>query len=274
MSHFIQEKLNIQKFNKINDSVENDIKYFLDSMADKYNCLDFIESDPISIPHNYTKKEDIEISGFLTSTIAWGNRKAILKSANQLMQWMDDSPYDFIINHTENDLKPFKKFIYRTFNGDDCTFFLKSLQNIYTKHNGLENIFNQGYLKNNSIKDSINNFRNIFFLLPHLPRTEKHIANVNKKSAAKRINMYLRWMVRVDNNGVDFGLWKDIKPADLMLPLDVHSGRIARELDLLNRKLNDWNAVLEITEALKLFDNNDPVKYDFALFGLGVNKDL
>jgi uncharacterized protein (TIGR02757 family) len=254
--------------------VDSNLKYFLDKNVNKYNCIDFIESDPISIPHKYTIKEDIEIAGFLTSIISWGNRKAILKSANQLMDLMDNSPYDFIINHTEKELKPFNNFIYRTFNGEDCVFFIKSLQNIYLNYNGLETIFNEGYLANNSIKESIIHFRKIFLSPPHLHRTEKHLANIEKKSAAKRINMFLRWMVRQDNKEVDFGLWKHINMSDLIIPLDVHSGNTARTLNLLNRKSNDWNAAIELTNNLKIFDNNDPVKYDFALFGLGVNNNL
>lgn len=255
--------------------IDNDnLKYFLDTKVEKYNCIDFIELDPISIPHKFTVKEDIEIAGFLAATIAWGNRKAILKSANQLMQWMDNTPYDFILNHTKADLKPFEKFVYRTFNGEDCVFYLKSLQNIYKKHNGIESIINTEYITNKSIKEAMNHFRDMFFSLPHQKRTEKHFASVEKNSAAKRLNMYIRWMVRNDNNGVDFGLWKNINPADLMMPLDLHSGTIARKLDLLKRNANDWKSVVELTDNLKQFDANDPVKYDFALFGLGVNDDF
>ncbi|MDA3892929.1 MAG: TIGR02757 family protein [Salinivirgaceae bacterium] len=247
---------------------------FLNSKVKKYNCTDFIEFDPISIPHNFTTKKDIEISGFLTATIAWGNRKAILKSANQLMRWMDNSPHDFIINHTENDLKPFKNFVYRTFNGKDCIFFLKSLHNIYQNHNGIENVFNNGYIIKESVEDSIAHFRNVFLSIPHFDRSTKHIANPAKGSSAKRINMFLRWMVRKDKAGVDFGIWDKIRMADLLLPLDVHTGNMARKLELLERKSNDWKAVDEVTNNLKIFDKNDPVKYDFALFGLGVNGDF
>jgi uncharacterized protein (TIGR02757 family) len=247
---------------------------FLNSKVKKYNCTDFIEFDPISIPHNFTTKKDIEISGFLTATIAWGNRKAILKSANQLMRWMDNSPHDFIINHTENDLKPFKNFVYRTFNGKDCIFFLKSLHNIYQNHNGIENVFNNGYIIKESVEDSIAHFRNVFLSIPHFDRSTKHIANPAKGSSPKRINMFLRWMVRKDKAGVDFGIWDKRRMADLLLPLDVHTGNMARKLELLERKSNDWKAVDEVTNNLKIFDKNDPVKYDFALFGLGVNGDF
>jgi len=209
---------------------------FLNANVEKYNTLSFIELDPISIPHKFTLKEDIEIAGLLTATLSWGNRKAILKSANQLMQWMDNSPYDFIINHSENELKPFEKFVYRTFNGTDCQFFIKSLQNIYQNHNGIEQVFTTAYKNNSKIEEAIFHFRTIFLSIPHESRSEKHFANPNKGSSAKRLNMYLRWMVRNDNCGVDFGVWKNISPADLMIPLDVHSGTIARKLGLLQRK--------------------------------------
>jgi len=250
------------------------LKEFLNSSVDKYNQLNFIESDPISIPHKFTRKEDIEIAGFFTATIAWGNRKAILKSANQLMQWMDNSPYDFILNHSINELKPFNKFIYRTFNGTDCQFIIKSLQNIYSNHYGIEHVFTKGYEQNKKIDEAISHFRDVFLSIKHESRSEKHIANVYKGSSAKRLNMYLRWLVRHDNSGVDFGIWKGISPADLMIPLDVHSGTIARKLELLERKQNDWKAVMELTNKLKQFDATDPIKYDFALFGLGVNGDF
>jgi len=249
----------------------SEIKNTLDKYYEQFNCIDFIENDPISIAHKFTRKEDIEIAGFLSATLAWGNRKAIIKSGNQLISWMDNSPYDFIRNSTENDLRPFEDFKYRTFNGIDCLFFLKSLKNIYTKHGGLEPVFTSAYTKDSSIKDAIINFRKVFFEIPSPERTQKHVANPNKNSASKRINMFLRWMVRKDNNEVDFGIWNNIKPQDLMLPLDVHTGTIAREFGLLCRKQNDWKALEELMTKLRLFDPTDPVKYDFALFGIGVN---
>lgn len=243
------------------------LKDLLNSKVDLYNQKDFIINDPISIPHIFTKKEDIEIAGFLSATIAWGNRKSILKNANKLMNLMDMSPFDFVTGFKDTDLKPFEKFIHRTFNNDDCIYFLWSLKNIYQNHNGLEEVFS----KNGNIKDSIIYFRNIFFELDFPSRTSKHIANPAKNSSAKRINMFLRWMVRKDNNGVDFGIWNKIKPAALLCPLDVHSGRVARSLGILQRKQNDWKAVEELTENLRKFDSTDPVKYDYALFGMGVN---
>ncbi len=252
--------------------IDRDIKSVLDTFVSQYNCINFIENDPISIPHKFTSKEDIEIAGFISAILAWGNRKAIIKSAKQLMSWMDNSPFDFISNANKNDLKLFYNFKYRTFNGIDCVHFIESLQNIYMKHGGLQSVFEQGYKKDNSIKTSISNFREVFFENNHETRTEKHIANTLKNSAAKRINMYLRWMVRTDKNEVDFGIWKGIPTKDLMMPLDVHSGTVAREFGLLKRKQNDWKAVEELTNILRQFDPNDPVKYDFALFGIGVNR--
>ena len=243
---------------------------FLESKYDIYNRPGFIEDDPVSIPHNFTKKEDIEISGFLAATIAWGNRKMILRNANRLMQMMDYSPYDFIMNFSESDLKPFESFVHRTFNGTDCIYFLKAMRYIYTEKGGLEKAFlSKG---NSDMRELIFHFRTAFFEPEHPARTEKHVANPMKGSSAKRINMFLRWMVRNDGRGVDFGIWKSIKPSQLYCPLDVHSGNIARRLGLLTRKQNDWKAVAELTGNLREFDKEDPVKYDFSLFGLGVNE--
>ncbi len=252
------------------------VRDFLNEKYLIYNDKSFIENDPISIPHLFTKKEDIEISGFLAATIAWGNRKSIISNATKLMEWMDYSPSDFIKNHSKKELKPFEKFVHRTFNGKDCVFFLQSLQNIYTKHQGLEGVFGAPVSKANvrDLKTRISEFRTIFLEVQHLGRSEKHISNPLQKSSAKRLCMFLRWMVRQDKKGVDFGIWKSISPADLCLPLDVHTGNVSRALGLLKRKQNDWQSVEEITEVLRSFDAIDPVKYDFALFGLGVDKVL
>lgn len=252
----------------------NDIKFYLDQLVEKYNTTDFIELDPISIPHQFNKKEDIEIAGFLAATIAWGNRKAILKSANQLIAWMDYAPHDFLLNAQDEDFELFRPFVYRTFNGEDCIFFLKSLQQIYKYEGGLSQVFNNAYENTQNIKECIANFRFHFLKLDHQKRSEKHIANTEKGSAAKRINMYLRWMVRKDKQGIDFGLWDFIPMKELMIPLDIHSGTVARKLELLTRKQDDWKAVKELTTNLALLDPNDPVKYDFALFGAGINKEL
>ena len=244
---------------------------FLESRYDLYNRTSFIETDPIIIPHGYTKKEDIEIAAFLTATLAWGNRAAIIKSANNLLNRMDESPHDFIMHSREKDLVVFSNFVHRTFNGDDCIFYIQAIKNIYRKYGGLEYVFNDWMRgSGSSPMYAISYLRKLFFKLPHLPRTEKHFSNPEIGSAAKRINMFLRWMVRDDDRGVDFGLWKKISPSKLMCPLDVHSGNVARKLNLLNRKQDDRKSVEELTNALRIYDANDPVKYDFALFGLGV----
>ncbi len=248
---------------------KNELKEFLDAKVKLYNNPKFIESDPIQIPHKFNKKEDIEISGFLTATIAWGNRKSIISNANKLMTLLDDAPFDFIMNHTERNLDKLKPFVHRTFNGDDCAQFIKSLQHIYKNHNGLEALFTK-YAKTHSLQNSISKFKQTFFEIDHLARTQKHISDPLKKSAAKRINMFLRWMVRQDNTGVDFGIWTKLSPSQLSCPLDVHSGNVARKLELLTRKQNDGKALLELDTALRKLDAKDPVKYDFALFGLGV----
>ena len=238
---------------------------FLEENYRRYNRPDFIELDPISIPHKFSKKEDIEIAGLFSATIAWGQRPTIIRNANDLMKRMDLAPHDFILNHTKKDLLQFKNFKHRTFNGVDCAFFLKSLQNIYKKHKSLEGAF-----IGSDAKSAITNFRQLFFSIPHPHRTGKHVSNPDANSSSKRLNMFLRWMVRKDKRGVDFGLWNNIKISELMCPLDVHSGNVSRKLGLLDRKQNDWKSVEELTSRLRLFDPKDPVKYDFALFGLGV----
>jgi len=245
------------------------LKEFLEEKADFYNNPDFITSDPIQIPHQFSKKEDIEIIGFLVATIAWGNRKSIINNGNRLVQIMGNSPYDFVMAFNEDQAEKLNGFVHRTFNSDDLTYFLKSLQNIYLNHQGLENVFSRNAEKD-SMQPAIHNFKKTFFSLPHLPRTQKHVSDPYRNSAAKRINMFLRWMVRNDNKGVDFGLWNSISPSQLSCPLDVHSGNIARKLNLLKRKQNDAKALQELDIALRKLDHEDPVKYDFALFGLGV----
>ncbi|MFA9388261.1 MAG: TIGR02757 family protein [Prolixibacteraceae bacterium] len=249
-------------------------KDFLDQSYDKYNVPGFIPNDPISIPHLFDRKEDIEIAGFLTATIAWGMRKSIITNAEKLMKGMGYFPHEFILNASPSDLKAFANFVHRTFNGTDLIYFLKALQNIYRHYGGLEKVFAEGYQKDLSLKSSLQNFRTVFFSLEHETRTEKHVANVLKKSSGKRLCMYLRWMVRNDGRGVDFGIWNEIPSSALMLPLDLHTGNISRKLGLLHRTQNDWQAVEELTAQLSELDPNDPVKYDFALFGLGVNHDL
>ena len=247
----------------------SELKEFLDSKVIQYNKPDFIESDPLQIPHCYSVKEDIEISGFLTATIAWGNRKSIINNAKRLMALMDHAPHDFVMQHQPKDLERLNTFVHRTFNGLDCIQFIESLKHIYTHHNGLEGVFNM-YSEKDSLQASIHHLKQHFFEIDHLQRTQKHISDPLKKSAAKRINMFLRWMVRPNDTKVDFGLWTQLSPSQLSCPLDVHSGNVARKLGLLKRSQNDAKALSELDKNLRKLDPVDPVKYDFALFGLGV----
>lgn len=246
-----------------------ELKEFLDEKVILYNNPKFIESDPIQIPHSYTLKEDIEISGFLSATIAWGNRKMIINNAKRLMEIMGNSPYDFIMNHQEHNLEHLSHFVHRTFNSIDAVYFIKSLQNIYQNHDGLESVFAK-HQEKSSLQKSISEAKKVFFEIEHPQRTTKHFSDPMNGSAAKRINMFLRWMIRQDNCGVDFGIWKTISPSAVSCPLDVHSGNVARKLGLLTRKQNDAKALLELDTNLRKLDPNDPSKYDFALFGLGV----
>ena len=251
--------------------VNNFLFEFLEAKADKYNNPGFIESDPISIPHLFQRKEDIEIAAFFAATIAWGQRPTILRNARRLMQLMDDSPYDFILSAEPSDLARFSSFVHRTYNAEDLRFFVRALQNIYRNHGGLENVFSQTLKEpGTDAKHSLQNFRQVFFSIPFPQHSGRHVADVVAGSAAKRLNMFLRWMVRSDKKGVDFGIWQGIGMNKLFCPLDVHSGQVARKLGLLCRTQNDWKAVDELTTALRTFDPADPVKYDFALFGLGV----
>ncbi|SDB39536.1 TIGR02757 family protein [Flavobacteriaceae bacterium MAR_2010_188] len=247
---------------------KKDLKDFLDEKVEQYNHPDFIETDPIQIPHRFSKKEDIEIAGFLTATIAWGNRKSIINNSHRMMDLLGNDPHSFVVNHSEKDLKELENFVHRTFNGTDFIQFILSLKHIYRQHGGLEQLFSK-YAEEQSLQRSIHMFKNHFFEIEHLDRTKKHVSDPLKNSAAKRINMFLRWMVRKDQNGVDFGIWEKISPHQLSCPLDVHSGGIARKLGILNRKQNDAKALAELDSKLRKLDAVDPVKYDFALFGLG-----
>jgi len=245
-----------------------EIHEFLDTQVVRYNCRDFIVNDPISIPHNYSKKQDIEIAGLLAAVFSWGQRKTIISKSTEFLNLMDDDPHDFVVNRTENDLKRFTSFVHRTFQPTDALYFLEFFSLYYQKYNSMEDLF----LPNQSTESGLVNFHEQFFNHPSAPnRTRKHIPTPARKSSCKRINMFLRWMVRKDDRGVDFGIWKQIKPANLLCPLDVHVGNVARKLGLLNRKQNDWLATMELTKELQRFDPADPVKYDFALFGLGVS---
>lgn len=250
-----------------------ELKDFLNEKADVYNNSAFIQDDPVQIPHRFSLKQDIEIAGFLAATISWGNRKAIIKSADKMLDFMGNSPYDFIMNYSENDLKSNEgKSIHRTFNGEDFTYFIRQFKRIYKENESLENLF--------IIKDSEDNFYHaierfrIGFLQAEKHRSHKHVSSPYKNSSSKRIIMFLRWMVRNDNRGVDFGIWKNIDPKNLSIPLDVHTGNISRKLGLISRTQNDWKTVLELDEIIRKFDDKDPAKYDFALFGLGVTKEL
>ena len=249
--------------------INSELKDFLDEKVIQYNTLDFIESDPVQIPHLFSLKEDIEIAGFMSATIAWGNRKMIIQNSHRMMDLMGNAPYDFVMSHSENDLEQLESFVHRTFNAQDFASFIRSLKHVYQNHGGLETVFNK-YQELESMQKSIHEFKKIFFEVPHQYRTQKHISDPLNNSAAKRINMYLRWMIRQDNKGVDLGIWKSISPAALSCPLDVHSGNVARKLGLLTRKQNDGKALAELDLQLRKLDSTDPVKYDFALFGLGV----
>lgn len=251
------------------DSSEN-IKSFLDEKLELFNRTEFIETDPIQIPSLFSTKENIEIAGFLAASIAWGQRPTIIRNAKKLIALMENDPITFLLNSDESDWSAFLNFKHRTFNGVDCIYFLKALKHIYQNHGGLELVFTEGYRHQSSVFSALIHFRKVFFELNHERRTEKHVPDVEKGAAAKRLNMYLRWMVRNDRSAVDFGLWNQIPASALMLPLDIHTGNVGRKLGLLNRTQNDWRAVEEITARLREFDAFDPVKYDFALFGLGV----
>ncbi|WP_413669117.1 TIGR02757 family protein [Mucilaginibacter sp. Mucisp86] len=254
------------------------LKAFLDAKVAQYNRPEFIENDPVTIPHIFSRKQDIEIMGFWAATLAWGQRVTIIRKCKELIALMDGAPYDFIINHEEPDLKKLLKFKHRTFNDVDTLYFIAFFRQHYEKFESLEDAFVppsplKGEQKMQAVEIALNYFRSYFFSLPDFPhRTKKHVSSPSQKSTCKRLNMFLRWMVRKDDNGVDFGIWNRIKPADLICPLDLHVDRVSRKLNLINRKQTDWQTAVELTERLRDFDPNDPVKYDFALFGLGIEE--
>ncbi|MES3019104.1 MAG: TIGR02757 family protein [Bacteroidota bacterium] len=285
----------------------HDLKDFLDLKVDTYNQPRFIENDPVCIPHQFTRKQDIEIMGFWSAMLAWGQRKTIINKCNELIRLMDGAPYDFIINHQDTDLRRFGEFKHRTFNDTDTLYFVEFFKQHYKKHPSLESafipdlktakpaVFRDDFLTNTPdnpvpgaatsppcyanemeskvVENSLNYFRSYFFSLPDFPRrTIKHVSSPLQKSTCKRLNMFLRWMVRYDDRGVDFGIWKSIRPADLICPTDLHVERVARKLKLITRKQVDWQTALELTGNLRQFDPSDPVKYDFALFGLGIEE--
>jgi len=255
--------------------MNNRIYELLERKYKEYNSSSFVENDPISVPHQFTKKQDIEIIGFWIAMLAWGNRKSIIASGNKLVALMDGAPHDFVVNHQEKDLKRFFDFKHRTFNATDALYFVEFFKQHYKRHESLENAFlkpdDRYPMTGANTEMLLVNFHNNFFSLEDSPqRTRKHIATPERNSTCKRLNMFMRWMVRKDKYGVDFGLWKKIKPAQLLIPLDVHVDRTARKLGLIKRKQTDWQTVIELTEALKQFDPKDPVKYDYSLFGLSV----
>lgn len=254
------------------NSGHDHIKELLESKYLQFNTPDFIGTDPIQIPHGFNKKEDIEIAAFLTACLAWGSRPQIIKNAKWLMTLMDNAPHDFVTHSEKSQLRKLEKFYYRTWKSEDILFFVESLRNIYNLHGGLEKVFSAIYEESLSVKESIIGFRKIFMQAPHMKRSEKHISDVENGSAAKRLNLFLMWMIRSDSVGVHFGLWNKIPPSALYIPLDVHVARIARQLMLLIRKQNDWKAVEELMIVLRSFDPSDPVRFDFALFGLGLEE--
>ena len=277
-----------------------ELKNFLDSKVEQYNQPNFIANDPVCIPHLFNQKQDIEIAGFFAAVLAWGQRKTIISKCKELLNRMDNAPYDFVVNHTDEDLKRLLNFKHRTFNDTDLLYFISFFKMHYSSFDSLEQafvpkseVFRAEYMEaspvethmaqasevclssqiNFSIEQALNHFRQYFFSLEDFPhRTKKHISSPKQKSTCKRLNMFLRWMVRVDNKGVDFGIWDTLKPKDLICPCDVHVDRVGRLLGLINRKQTDWLTAVELTACLKQFDAADPVKYDFALFGLGVEK--
>ena len=251
-----------------------DLKGFLDSKVELYNQPGFIKNDPISIPHRFNKKQDIELAAFFAAVLAWGQRITIINKTTELLRMMDNSPHDFLLHHKLADLKSFERFKHRTFNGTDALYFVEFLSQFYRKHLSLEEAFLVNE-KNVTTEQNLIHFHRSFFSLPDFPnRTKKHVSTPERKSACKRINMFLRWMVRSDRNGVDFGIWKKISPAQLICPCDLHVERVARKLKLITRKQMNWETALELTANLRMFDPADPVKYDFALFGLGIEENF
>ena len=248
----------------------DEMKDFLELKYEQFNRPAFIVNDPVSIPHQYTLRQDIEISGFLTATIAWGRRDLIISSAKKLMEIMGDSPFHYIMHSGEEGLQQVSEFYYRTFKGNDCCTFIRGLRNIYSAYDSMEDILAESLDEGKTWKDAIIRLRREFFRVPYERRTLKHFADISRGAAGKRLNMFFRWMVRDDGRGVDFGLWKRIDKAQLFVPLDFHTGNISRKLGLLERRQDDWKAVEELTSTLRLFDADDPVKYDFSLFGLGI----
>lgn len=250
---------------------KDELRDLLEHLHDKYNRQEFIEADPISIPHSFSDRDDREVAGLLSATIAWGNRKAIVRSARRMMSYMDDAPADFVRNASAKELAHLQSYVHRTFNGQDFTDFVLGMRHIVEQYGGIGNFFENRYAQSEDMTKVLSDFRREFFAAPHNPHSEKHLSSIDKGAACKRLNMYLRWFVRCDDRGVDFGLWRQIPMSALYLPLDVHTGNMGRALGLLQRKQNDWKATAEITASLREFDAEDPVRYDFSLFGAGID---
>jgi uncharacterized protein (TIGR02757 family) len=250
------------------------VRELLERLHDKYNTADFVADDPISVPHRFSTQQDIEIAGFLAATIAWGNRKAIVKSALRMVEYMDNAPYDFTVNASDAELDGVLSYVHRTFNGGDFRSFILALRHFYEKFGTMGDFFEAEYQRSSNIRTAISAFRTEFFATDHPPRCEKHLSAIDRGASCKRTNMFLRWMVRHDDRGVDFGLWRGIPMSALYLPLDVHSGNTARSLGLLARRQNDWKAVEEVTASLHAIDPTDPVRFDFALFGAGITGEI
>lgn len=245
----------------------------LERLHDRYNNADFIEADPISVPHSFSATLDREVAGFMAATIAWGNRQAIVRSSHRMMRYMDNAPADFVLNASANDMEYLRSFVHRTFNGDDFRDFVLAMRHIITQWGSIGGFFEQRYEATKDMRTVLSEFRREFFSVEHNPHCEKHLSSIDRGAACKRLCMYLRWFVRRDARGVDFGLWQRIPMSALYLPLDIHTGRMGRELGLLQRKQSDWKAVEQITSTLRCFSADDPVRYDYSLFGLGISGD-
>lgn len=255
-----------------NDMTHEEMFELLESLHDKFNNESFIEADPISVPHSFTRVEDREIAGFLAATIAWGNRRAIVQSAHRMMRYMDNAPYDFVVNASDDEIATLGSYVHRTFNGGDFQDFVRALRHIINQWGSIGGYFESHYEEYGDLRKVLSDFRRDFHSADHNPHSEKHLSSIDKGAACKRLFMYLRWMVRRDDHGVDFGLWQRIPMSALYMPLDLHTGRMGRSLGLLTRKQDDWKAVEELTASLRNFSNEDPVRYDYSLFGVGISR--
>lgn len=255
------------------DLSREEMRDLLERLHDRYNNESFIEADPISVPHSFTNPVDREIAGFLAATIAWGNRRAIVQSAHRMMRYMDNAPEDFVRNATEGDMEYLRTYVHRTFNGVDFQDFVRGLRHIITEWGSVGNYFESRYEEHGDLRPVFSDFRRDFFNIEHDKHCEKHLSSIDKGAACKRLCMYLRWFVRHDDRGVDFGLWRRIPMSALYMPLDIHTGRMGRNLGLLGRKQSDWKAVEELTASLRELSSEDPVRYDYSLFGLGISGD-